>query len=201
MSEPKIEPSPKRIRAFIAGRVVIDTYDAKLVWEHAHYPWYYVPLRDVRQELLPPGAIVRTIPELAEHARIDWGAMEAWFEEDEQVYVHPHDPYKRIDILRSSRHVEVFLGDVKLAETRSPTMLFETGAPVRTYIPKIDVRMDLLEPTDLRTGCAYKGFARYWRVRGTTTEIAWAYDTPLAEAVKIAGLVAFYDERVRIVVS
>ncbi len=201
MTERKIEPSPKRIRAFLAGRAVVDTLDAKLVWEHGHYPHYYVPLRDVRRELLPESAIARVIPELADHARIDWDAMEAWFEEDEQVFVHAHDPYKRIDILRSSRHVEVFAGDVKLAETRSPTMLFETGAPVRTYMAKVDVRMDLLAPTDLRTGCAYKGYARYWRVRGTTREIAWAYDTTLPEAVKIAGLVAFYDERVRVAVS
>jgi len=118
--------------------------------------------------------------------------------------VHPHDPYKRIDILHASRHVEVRAGGVLLAETRRPTIVYETGAPVRHYVPKTDVRMNLLAPTDLRTGCAYKGFARYWTVEAggeSFEDLAWSYPTPLPENVKIAGLVAFFNEKVDIIVD
>jgi uncharacterized protein (DUF427 family) len=144
------------------------------------------------------------LEELRGLIRFDWDAMDAWFEEDEEVYVHPHDPYKRIDILHSSRHIEVEVNGVKIAETRSPTLLFETGLPTRYYMPKVDVRMDLLTPTDATSGCAYKGFANYWSVQAggeTLADLAWWYRTPLPEAVKIAGLVAFYNEKVDLVVD
>jgi uncharacterized protein (DUF427 family) len=114
------------------------------------------------------------------------------------------DPYKRIDLLHSSRHVEISLDGVKLADTRRPTIVYETGAPVRYYVPKTDIRMEFLEPTNKRTGCAYKGFARYWSVSTEKTkheDIAWSYATPIADCAKIAGLVAFYNERVEIVID
>jgi uncharacterized protein (DUF427 family) len=136
--------------------------------------------------------------ELEGLVRLDWDAMDAWFEEEEEVFVHPHDPWARIDILHGSRHVEVFCDGTKLAESRRPTLLYETGLPCRYYLPKTDVRMDLLQPTDTRTGCAYKGFARYWSYPTPAkvhANIAWSYPAPLAEAVKIAGLVCFYAER------
>ncbi len=93
---------------------------------------------------------------------------------------------------------------MKLADTRRPTILYETGAPIRYYIPKPDVRMDLLEPTDNRTGCAYKGFARYWSLTVgeiTCENIAWSYPMPIADCAKIAGLVAFYNEQVDLIVD
>ena len=93
---------------------------------------------------------------------------------------------------------------MKLADSLQPTILYETGAPIRYYIPKPDVRMDLLEPTHHRTGCAYKGFARYWSL--TVGEIrreniAWSYPMPIADCAKIAGLVAFYNEQVDLIVD
>ena len=136
--------------------------------------------------------------------RFEWDRMDAWFEEEEEVFVHPHDPYKRIDLLHSSRHIEVSLDGVKLADTRRPTILYETGAPIRYYMPKPDVRMDLLEPTDNRTGCAYKGFARYWSLtvgQIRRENIAWSYAMPIADCAKIAGLVAFYNEQVNLIVD
>jgi uncharacterized protein (DUF427 family) len=140
--------------------------------------------------------------ELRELVRFDWNAMEGWFEEDEEVFVHPRDPWHRIDILHSSRHVEVFCEGTKLADTRRPTLLFETSLPCRHYLPKTDVRMDLLTPSDRTTGCAHKGFARYWSFgRGEQqqhADIAWSYSSPFAEALKIAGLVCFYAERLDI---
>ena len=91
--------------------------------------------------------------------------MDGWFEEDEEVYTHPRDPYTRVDILASSRHVRVEVDGVVLAESTSPRVLFETGLPPRYYLPKTDVRMDLLVPTDTVTHCPYKGQAQYWSVR------------------------------------
>jgi uncharacterized protein (DUF427 family) len=127
-----------------------------------------------------------------------WHKVDAWFEEDDEVFVHPRDPYHRVDVLSSSRHVRVAVAGQTVAETRRPRLLFETGLPTRYYIPKADVRMDLLTPTDSETQCPYKGKARYWSVgSGDTVEkdIAWSYPYPIPECPKIENLVAFYNER------
>jgi uncharacterized protein (DUF427 family) len=131
--------------------------------------------------------------------RFEWAAMDAWFEEDEEVFVHPRSPYTRVDILPSSRHLVVRVDGVTIAETSQPTLLFETGLPTRYYIPKPHVRMDRLVASDHTSACPYKGLARYWSVRtdhGTATDVAWSYPTPLPESAKIAGLLCFYNERV-----
>ncbi len=125
--------------------------------------------------------------------------MDAWFEEDEEVFTHPRDPYTRVDILPSSRHVRVEVDGVTVAETSKPTLLFETGLPVRYYLPKTHVRMDLLTPTERRTHCPYKGEAEYWSVRvgeAVHRDLAWSYRAPLPESQRIAGLISFYNERV-----
>jgi uncharacterized protein (DUF427 family) len=125
--------------------------------------------------------------------------MTEWLEEDEPVYIHPRDPYTRIDILASSRHVRVELDGVTLAETRRPTILFETGLSPRYYFPPADVRTELLRPSTRRTGCPYKGTASYWSVEingRRHDDLVWTYRTPLPESQEIAGLVCFYDERV-----
>ena len=127
-----------------------------------------------------------------------WNRMDAWFEEDDEVFVHPRDPYHRVDVLSSSRHVRVAVAGTTLAVTRRPWLLFETGLPTRYYLPKADVRMDLLAATDSETQCPYKGKARYWSASvGDTLEedIAWSYPFPIPECLKIANLVAFYNER------
>ncbi len=127
-----------------------------------------------------------------------WAKLDAWFEEDDQVYVHPRDPYKRVDVLRSSRHVRVALDGETVADTRRPRLLLETGLPTRYYIPQPDVRMDLLDPTATETQCPYKGKARYWsaRVGGKVfDDVAWSYPFPIPECPKIEGLVAFFNER------
>ena len=137
---------------------------------------------------------------LAEYVAFYWNEMDQWFEEDDEVFVHARDPYKRIDVLHSSRHVQVRIGDTLLAETHRPVLLFETGLPVRTYIPQTDVRLDLLAPSDHSTDCPYKGSgAQYWSVNagGEVHEnLVWSYPFPTREALPIAGLVCFFDERV-----
>jgi uncharacterized protein (DUF427 family) len=139
------------------------------------------------------------VEELRHLIRLDWDSMDGWFEEDEEVYTHPRDPYTRVDILPTSRHVRVELDGVVLTDSTNGRALFETGLPPRWYVPKVDVRMDLLVPTDTATHCPYKGQAQYWAARvGDRLEedLAWSYRTPLPESQKIAGLVAFYNERV-----
>jgi uncharacterized protein (DUF427 family) len=126
--------------------------------------------------------------------------MDAWFEEDEEVFTHPRDPYTRVDILASSRHVRVEVAGVTVAESSSPRLLFETGLPARYYLPKPHVRLDLLVPTDTVSHCPYKGRAEWWSVHtpdGTVhPDLAWSYRTPLPESRQVAGLIAFYDEKV-----
>jgi uncharacterized protein (DUF427 family) len=144
------------------------------------------------------------IEELRDLIRLDWDSMDAWFEEDEQVFTHPRDPYTRVDILPSSRQVRVEVDGVALAEATSPTLLFETGLPVRYYLPRTHVRLDLLIPTDTVSHCPYKGQAEWWSVRlgdSVHEDLAWSYRTPLPESQKIAGLIAFYNEKVDIYVD
>jgi uncharacterized protein (DUF427 family) len=130
--------------------------------------------------------------------------MDAWFEEDEEVFVHPRDPNKRIDILPSSRHVRVLMNGEVIADSHRPWLLFETSLPTRYYLPKVDVRMDLLEPTGKVTACPYKGDAQYWSVRAgaeLVPDIAWSYQRPIPESIRIAGAVCFYNEKVDIEVD
>jgi uncharacterized protein (DUF427 family) len=224
-----VEHGLKRVRAYLGGEVVADTVHPRLVWEVPYYPAYYLPVEDVHTELLAPTSTVTHSPsrgdaqhftikaggkeavdaalqyvdspvvELRNLIRLDWDAMDGWFEEDEEVYTHPRDPYTRVDILPTSRHVRVELDGVVLTDSTNARVLFETGLPPRWYVPKVDVRMDLLVPTDTATHCPYKGQAQYWAVRvgdRLVQDLAWSYRTPLPESQKIAGLVAFYNERV-----
>ncbi len=230
----RVEHGAKRVRAYLGGELVADTIAPLLVWEAPYYPTYYFPLADVRAELLEePGVISHSpsrgdaktftvsigksrvagaalryeespIAELREAVRISWDAMEAWFEEDEEVYTHPRDPYTRVDILASSRHVKVLVDGVTVADSHSPRLLFETGLPVRYYLPRTHVRMDLLELSDTVTHCPYKGAAQAWHVRladGLHEDLAWYYPAPLPESQKIAGLIAFYNEKLDIEVD
>ena len=139
-------------------------------------------------------------PALAGHLIVDFDAFDAWYEEDERNVGHPRDPFHRIDIVRSTRHVRVVLDGTTLAESSRPRMLFEPPLPVRFYLPPEDVRTDLLEPSPTRTFCAYKGQASYWGLPGEA-DIAWSYPDPLREAAEVAGHVAFLSERVDIVVD
>jgi uncharacterized protein (DUF427 family) len=142
----------------------------------------------------PPGGA-----SLAGYVAFEWSKMDAWFEEDDEVYVHARDPYKRVDVLHSSRHVSVVVAGEVVADTGRPRLLFETGLPTRYYIPKPDVRMDLLVPSAAETRCPYKGVASYYSVRvgGRLVEdIAWYYRHPIPECARIENLVCFFNERV-----
>ena len=231
---PRFEESQKRLRTYLGGELVADTRRALLVWEGPHYPTYFVPEADVRAELLVSSAKTATSPSLGEarywtvktgHGeapdaacqypkapaaalreaiQLEWKAMDSWFEEDEEVFVHPRDPHKRIDVLQSSRHVVVEIDGEVVADTVRPVLLFETGLPVRYYIPKTDVRMDLLTPSAKLTQCPYKGTAEYYAVAAggkTHPDFVWWYRHPVRESAPIAALVAFYNEKVDLVVD
>ena len=133
---------------------------------------------------------------------LDFDAFDTWYEEDEPLAGHPRDPYHRVDVRRSSRHVRVELDGQVLAESSSPSLVFETNLPTRFYLPRDDVRVEL-RPSALRTLCAYKGEASYWSVDGVAggDDLVWGYEHPLPDAAGLEGLVAFYDDRVTVVVD
>jgi uncharacterized protein (DUF427 family) len=140
-------------------------------------------------------------PDISGYVAFYWNRVDAWFEEDDEVFVHPRDPYKRIDVLQSSRHVVVSVDGVVLADTHRPKLLFETGLPVRYYIPKIDLRLELIRTSDTVTRCPYKGIASYLAFDigdETRPDLAWTYVAPIPEIPKIENHVAFFNERVDI---
>jgi uncharacterized protein (DUF427 family) len=138
--------------------------------------------------------------DLAGYVVLDFQAFDAWFEEDERNFAHPRDPFHRIDIVHSSRHVRIERDGELLAESSEPFLLFETALPVRYYLPREHVRTDVLRPSDTKTWCAYKGQASYWSVAGED-DLVWSYVEPLRDALEVTGRMAFFNERVDIVVD
>ncbi|MEV6946568.1 DUF427 domain-containing protein [Streptomyces sp. NPDC051172] len=164
---------------------------------------------EVDGELLENAAWTFPAADLAEYIAFEWfrrsgRGLDHWYEEEEEIFIHPRDPHKRVDAIASSRHVQVSVGGMLLADTQRPVLLFETGLPTRYYLPREDVRLDLLEPTEHRTGCPYKGTAQYWSVRGEADvppNIVWSYPQPLPAVGTIKGLLAFYNEAADITVD
>ncbi len=201
-----VEPSPRRLRGVLGGVTVLDSVRALYVWEHAHYPQYYVPRADVDEAALAPlGDAVRTLgPDATDGppdtVRIEWDALDEWLEEDEPVFVHARSPFSRVDALRSMRPVRVEIAGTVLAEATDSVMVFETGLPPRRYLPRTSLKLEHLVRSGTVTSCPYKGTtSAYWsaRVDGELHEdIAWSYEFPTPELTKISGLVAFYDEKV-----
>ncbi len=192
----RIEPALKRVRVVRNGETIVDTTNALLVWEHAYYPRYYFPADAVAVKCHDTTGI----GDIDGHVALNWGEMDGWFEEDEEVFVHARNPYVRVDALRSSRTVRVEIDGEVVAESSSPVVLFETGLPARYYLPALDVRRDLLTPTDLQSSCPYKGTARYWSI-GAHENIVWSYPTPLPESQPVQGLFCFFNEKVDIFID
>ncbi|KZP22839.1 DUF427-domain-containing protein [Athelia psychrophila] len=232
-TDPHIEPARPRIRVHFGGKFVIDTSQAKLVWEHPYFPYYYFPAEDLSTSYLRPAeglpitdgekatfdlvvgdrvakaAVTKFVSgDVKDLVKIEWSAADAWFEEEEQIWNHPKDPYKRVDVRQSSKHIVVKVDDVEVANTHQPRLLFETGLRTRTYIPKTDCRLDLLQPSQLTTECPYKassllstGVANYYSIHlpngdELAKDAVWWYRSPLPECAVIQGYAAFYDEKV-----
>ncbi|WP_435240371.1 DUF427 domain-containing protein [Streptomyces cucumeris] len=229
------EPSERWVRGTKDGITVVDSRRPLLVWEPGSpVPLYAFPREDVRTDLLrettpPAGARYpgaahydldtggATVPdaawtypgeELAGYLSFAWFGREVldhWYEEEEEIFVHPRDPHKRVDALPSTRHVQVSVQGTVVADSHSPVLLFETHLPVRYYLPREDVRLDLLVPAELTTRCPYKGVATaYWSWAGAgevPPGIAWSYPDPLPAVDIIRDRVAFYNEAVDITVD
>lgn len=222
-------PTAKWIRVYFNGHVIADSRRCMLLRSADHRLDYYFPGRDVHMEYLTvssPSTAAETkhqpywdirvgdkqsvraaseynqlneVPTLDGYIRFDWSSMDAWFEEQEEVFVHPRDPRVRIDVLHSNRHIKVIIADETVAESRNSVLLFETGLPLRYYLPKVDVRQDLLIPSELTTRCPYKGEANYYSVKvgdRVVEDVFWYYRYPSLEVAKIASYLAFYEEKI-----
>jgi uncharacterized protein (DUF427 family) len=188
-----VEPWPRRVRAFAGDRAIVDSERTVLVYESRRLPRYAFPAEDVSVE-----ADAKPEPEVEGYVRVPWSVADRWLEEDEELIVHPHDPYHRIEVLSSSRRVQVRINGELFAESTRPRILFETGLPPRYYLPREDVRMEALEPVELRTGCAYKGWATYWDAVTEGDRVpaaAWSYPEPLREGELVRDLLCFFQER------
>lgn len=141
--------------------------------------------------------------DLAGYVVLDFGAFDAWYEEDELNVAHPRDPFHRIDVLSSSRRVRLELDGQVLAESSRPVLLFEAMLPARYYLPRADIQAELV-PSATRTWCAYKGRASYWSAAiggRVLPDIAWTYEEPLHDAARVRGLIAFFGERIDVVLD
>jgi uncharacterized protein (DUF427 family) len=196
-----VERSPRRIRALRGGETVVDSRRAQLVFEPFRLPRYFVPRDDVRSELAPdvtPLEPPAGAPGLEDHVAFPFDAMDAWLEEDDEIIGHAPDPYHRIDVRSTTRHVRVSLEGQVLAEGERTKALFETSLPTRWYFPPEDVVAELV-PSDLVTTCAYKGHARYRSVRvgdALVENLVWTYAEPRLEAEPVRDLLAFFNEQV-----
>lgn len=213
--EPIIEPTLRWIRVRAGDTWVADSRDAQLLIQYGPggLPTYLLPEQDVRTDLLSPSGDLRVGDEVLEGVarRTDdglwtfaWDGRVSWYEEAAEVFVHARDPHKRVDVMPSERHVVVEVAGERIADSSRPHALFETHLPIRWYLPREDVRQDLLEPSDTTSMCPYKGTARYWHVRAggeLHRDLLWTYPEPIPECPAIAGLVAFFAERMDVVLD
>lgn len=196
----RYEPTDKRLRVYQSDQLVADTLDGRLVWQPGRLvPTYAIPERDVAARLDPGSAVRSDDPDLAGYLILDFNAFD-WREEDEPIVAHPHDPFVRIDILSSTRSVRIEHDGRLLAESSQAQLLFETRLPIRYYLPRADVVVDL-EPSDTVSYCAYKGRASYLSVPDGPPDVAWTYPAPLPEAEPVRERVAFFNEKVDIIVD
>jgi uncharacterized protein (DUF427 family) len=216
---PSVEPTARRIRVRLGRTLIADSTRAQLLNQMGprRLPTYFVPLDDVH-----PGVLVdetdegwsvhagrrrvekaadknTEFPELGGHVTFSWSELD-WYEEDEQVFAHARPPNHRVDTLRSSRRVEVYVKGERIANSIRPVLLFETWLPTRYYLPYEDVRMDLLTASNTISYCPYKGRARYWS-HPEVPDAAWSYPDPIPENPKIRELVSFYNEKVDMVID
>ncbi len=231
---PKIEPSPRRIRVQFNGEIIADStamllmlgrrpayffpqQDVKMAFlqvsEHSRNDSIGTTQHwtvSVNDKIVPNAAYTYTsfredTPTTLDHyLTFTWDDMDVWYEEAEEIFGHPRDPYHRVDVRRSDRHVRVEIDGVTIADTSNAFFLFETNIRPRYYIPQADIRMDLLARTTTQTICPYKGFASYWSaiINGRVHEdIVWAYEHPLPESIQIKDALSFYNEKLDIYID
>jgi uncharacterized protein (DUF427 family) len=148
------------------------------------------------QHVDPPAQAVA----LRETVAFGWRTMDAFYEEDERILGHAADPYHRIDIRRSSRHLVVRHGEQPVADTHAPLVMYESGFAPRWYVPRADVLAEALHAVEGQTFCPYKGLASYYDV-GDARNAAWSYRAPFKEVERIADFISFYPEKLTITID
>ncbi|KAF2501983.1 DUF427-domain-containing protein [Lophium mytilinum] len=218
----KREHTSRRVRGLFYGVYAFDTINAEYVWEVPNYPQFYIPIRDFSDsnaklsalkevektdggaywaELAVGSRNTNRVIEfrkgpLAGFVKVVFGAIDQWFEEETPIYVHPKDPYKRISILPSTRHIRIEMDGVTIAETSTPIFLHETSLPTRYYIPPTSINWAYLRKSGQETSCPYKGKANYYHVAVKNSQhdnICWWYQYPTMESAPIAGYLCFYN--------
>lgn len=206
------------------GNYAVDTNSALYVWEHARFPQYYIPVAGFTSDCVlekmeaidgtnhaahharltvanvsTTRVLLFNTPSLPDLVKVDFNALSCWFEEETPIYCHPKDPYKRIDILPSTRTIRIALEGVALAATSSPLLLLETTLRTRYYLPPTSVKWEHLRPSETVTLCPYKGRAEYYHVEvngRVYQDLVWYYRYPTSESALVAGYLCFYNERV-----
>ena len=222
----KVLATEKRVRGLFNGKFIFDTTSAKMVWEH-YYPYYWIPKRDFfaaanfTNETPIPGveSVISTLnvtgktvsslvvsdsspSNLAGYVKLSFKDLDAWYEEQAQVIYYPKDPFRRVDVLPSGRHVRIQVGDICVADTGEDGgvhALCETNLPVRWYLPRTAIKWEFLVPSETHTGCPYKGEASYYSalIDGKeVNDVAWWYPNPIQESASIIGMLCFYPAKV-----
>jgi len=218
----KQQSTHRRIRALFNKTYILDSVTgAQHVWEHEYYPQFYIPSADFAKGVLHKGQSItngdawlgevkvddRSTDKvlgfekgpLKGLVRVQFDQMDQWFQEDEPCYWHPKDPFKRVEIVPSTRTIRVGVEGHNIAESSNVMMLFETGLPTRYYLPKTSVKWEYTAPSTTTSGCPYKGEANYYDVvvdGEAHKDAIWWYKYPTAESIAIAGRVCFYNEKV-----
>jgi uncharacterized protein (DUF427 family) len=185
-----VEPHLRRVRARAGGQVAIDTEDVLLVHRPGHPPAYAIATADVERS----GLVSEPEPSAKGYVRVPWDAAEEWWEEDEQVFMHPRNPYHRVDCIATSRRLRVTCAGSTLVDTTETVVVYETALAAVLYVAPSQVAPGILVASSTTTYCPYKGTATYWStvVGGTTVDdVAWSYKDPYPESTAIGGLLAF----------
>jgi uncharacterized protein (DUF427 family) len=196
-----LEVFPRRIRALVGGEIVADSVNVRMLHEQHRLPVWCFPPEDVRRDALGDRAWLYEEGLATGLVGIRWDAVDQWLEEEEEVIAHPRDPYHRIELRDTSRDVQVTLDGELLAASSRPLAVFEASLPTRWYFDPEDVRVELAPNPDVRTACAYKGWASYFDVclaGRVEPALAWRYDAPLEGMERIRGRLCFFDERVEL---
>jgi uncharacterized protein (DUF427 family) len=191
-----IEPHPRRVQAFLGGRLVIDTERVLMVHRRGHPLSYVFPADEVGDLPAQPE------PEAPGFVHVPWDAVDTWLEEGRTLVHYPPNPYHRIDCRPTKRHLRVSAGGTTLVDTHDTVILFETALEPRLYVDPAQVRTDLLRRSQTTSYCNYKGFATYWSATVddlVVDDVAWSYEDPPPESLPIKGFLSFDDARVDVV--
>jgi uncharacterized protein (DUF427 family) len=191
-----IEPFRRRVTATKGGRTIVDSERALLIHRPGQPPALGFPAGDV------DGAPARESVDAPGYVTVPWDAADAWFEEDDQMFGHPRNPYHRVDCVRSHRQLRVeAAAGTTLVETTETMVVYETALEPRLYVDPQHVRVELTRSAT-QTYCPYKGTATYWNavVDGRVLpDVAWSYEEALPESAPLQHLVSFDEQRVSVI--